>query len=821
MWNDVRYALRGFGRSPGFAAVAIVTIALGIGANTAIFGLAQKLLFERLQVSRPDELVELDCIDRTDPRPGQCDASWPGFQIYTANAQALSGLFAYSAIADLNVTYKDNARLGSALLASGNMYDVLGVSPLYGRLLNKGDDEKAAAPVAVVGYRFWREYFGADPDVVGQTIRLNNHVVTIVGVSPAGFRGVTLGETPDITLPMGSMTDVILRAGSLENGTNWWVKIIGRRKPGITLEQVQSSLAPAFEQTLEHLVQSAGTQDGPRFRAIVSNYVFQVRPAATGGFSELRSDLDLPLRVLFGFVGLVLLAACANLAGLQVSRTASRSHEIAIRSSLGASRMRLARQFWIESLLLSSVGGLLGLPLADWSGPLLLKMASGEGAMRAVDLSIDPVTFLFTCLVIMLTTLLIGSGPVIGFFGGAAGTLRSGRGSPKRSRQTRFLVPVQVMLATILLIGTGLFLSTLDNLRQVELGYRSDRLATITLSPDQVGYDLTRRTAYWNQVKDRLTMLPGVKSVTISIDPIGTLNVTTLLDMPGFESTSPRERSAGQKRVTSRFVETSGMSLLHGRDFSPSDEGSGRSLAIVNSSLAKHFFKSTEVVGRQLPLSISGTARPFEIIGVVADARDRSPRNEPERVMYVLIPSSFLGTASVGILTDGAPAPILDSIVAAVRGIDPTVPIRRVRTMEDQLDEVLGRDRLLATLGTFFGGLALLIVAVGLYGLLSGNVLRRTREIGIRVALGAQRNSILRMILTEGLITTGIGLAAGLTAGMVLTGYLQTQLFGVEPNDPFTLAAVAVALCGVSLIAAILPARRASRIAPVITLSHE
>jgi putative ABC transport system permease protein len=828
--DDIRFAVRGFARNPVFCVTAVLTVALGIGANTAVFTLAQKIVLQSLPVHRPDQLVAIGCIDRTEPEEDLCNASWPGFQMYVEGSRDIfSGLFAYSAIADLNVVHNGEGRLATALLASGSMYEVLGVNPLHGRLFTPADDERSAPPVAVLSHAFWQEHFGGDAGpsgpsgpsgIVGQTVSLNNKRVTIVGVTPAGFSGVTVGEPPDVTLAMGSAAPLFLQPNSLDTATDMWLNIIGRRKDGVSIERVQATLTPVFHRIIEHMVASAGPE-GPDYRESVKNDEFRALEAARGGFSELRSGLQLPLRILMVLVTLVLLIACANLASLFLSRAEARRHEMAVRLSLGAGRLRIARQFWTESLLLAAIGGSIGMLIAQASGPMLLKMASGERALRAVDLSPDPTILIFTGAVVVLSGLLIGAGPALGLAAAPAESLRASRATARTSRLGRYLVPAQVMLALLLMAGAGLFVRSLDSIRGLDLGYRSENLISLTAMPDRAGYVAERRKAYWRDLIAGLEAQPGVQSVTLSGDAIGRLNVTSRVDVPGFETAALEDTRAARKSVGAQFVKTAGLKLRYGSDITTADADAARRVAVVNESFSKHFFQSANAVGRQFSLTLGGRNVPITIVGVVGDARDRDPKSAPERVMYVLTPYEFLGIAFVSVRTASADPNSLSAIRAAAMRVDPVVPIVGLRTTQMQLDEMLGRDRLLAMIGTFFGGLALLLVAVGLYGLLAGGVARRTREIGVRIALGAFQERVVWLVVAEGLKLTVIGLIAGLGAALVLARYARSLSSTVDPADPLTLAAVAGILIAIAFLAALIPARRAARIDPVVALNQE
>jgi putative ABC transport system permease protein len=819
--DDIRFAARSFARNPVFCAAAVLTIALGIGANTAVFTLAQKIVLQSLPVNRPEQLVAIGCIDRTEPEEDLCNASWPGFRMYVEGSRdVFSGLFAYSSIAAVNVVHNGEGRLASALLASGSMYEVLGITPLHGRLLRPADDERSAPPVAVLSHAFWRENFGSDPGIIGQTVSLSNKPVTIAGVTPAGFQGVTLGEPPDVTFAMGSAAPLFLGSNVLDTKTDMWLNIIGRRKDGVRIERVQATLTPVFQRIVEDMIAAAGPE-GPEYRESVKNDEFRAVDAARGGFSELRSGLQLSLRILMVLVVLVLLIACANLASLFLSRAEGRRHELAVRLSLGAGRLRIARQFWTESLLLSVIGGGIALLIALASGPMLLRMASGEQAMRAVDLTPDTTILMFTSAVVVLCGLLIGAGPALGLAAASAESLRASRATSRMSRLGRYLVPAQVMLAILLMASAGLFVRSLDNIRNLDLGYRSENLVSMSFAPDTAAYAGERRKAYWNELIAGLGAVPGVQSVTLSGDLIGRLNVTTRVSVPGFEAAALEDTRTARKMVGPHFVETAGLELLHGSDITAADAAASRTVAVVNESFARHFYQMPNAVGRQFTLTLGGRRVPIEIVGVVGDARDRHPKTAPERAIYTLTPYEFFSRAFVGIRLASAGAASLSTLRKAALDVDRRVPAGELRTADAQLDDMLGRDRLLALIGTFFGGLALLLVAVGLYGLLAGGVARRTREIGVRIALGAFQERVVWLIVAEGLKLTVIGLIGGLSAAMVLARYARSLSFTVDPADPLTLATVAGILIAIACLAALIPARRAARIDPVVALSQE
>ena len=816
---DTRYAARSFVRSPGFTIVASLTLALGIGANTAIFTLVHRVLLNALPVSEPQQLVELGCINANESDKVGCNVTYPGFRMFRDENQVLSGVFSFAPLADLNAIHQDRAELATALLATGNMFDVLGVPPALGRLLTPTDDDQSAPLVAVLSHGYWQRRFGGDPRIVGRALRLNTHPVTIVGVTPAAFRGVTLGVTPDITVAMGPGADAFAGKGSLANGGNMWLRMIGRRKDGVGLPEVQANLESIHQRTVDHVIASVPASLTSAVRRYFDRVAFRVQPAATGAASAFRRDLDRPLRILMSVVSVVLLIACANLGTLVLSRTAGRQRELGVRLAIGAGRLRLARQLVTESLMLSAAGGVLGLFIAKWGGTLILSLASGSVGLRAVDLEPDMTVLLFTFTVALIAGVLLGLGSVWHLARmDAMRALRDGAGGHAASRFAGVLVPGQVALATVVLIGAGLLLQTFTNFLRVDLGFRSNRLVTLTVHPRLVGYDATRTASYVNALTGRLEALPGVTSVTRSHNPPGALANTGLVDVPGFESAAPMQRAAGRHRVGARVAETWGLTLVRGRDIAASDTEAAR-VALVNESFARHFFKSVEVIGREF--AFAGGSRAHTIVGVVADARERGPTRPVEPVAYTLLTPSEMDTTSLALRVQGTESGLMTSIRAVLDAVDPLVPVVEIQTMDARIDGALRRERLLAMLGTLFGALAVLLVGIGLYGLLAGAVAHRTREIGIRLALGSRRGSVLWLVLRRGMWLIALGLAIGLGLGMALTRFIRSELFGVTPNDPSTIVVAAGILIATGIAASLWPAIRASRTDPMIAIRYE
>ena len=818
--SDIRYALRDVVRRPAFPIVAIGTLALGIGANTAMFTLVHRVLLDSLPVRDPGALVEVGCIDANKPDDVGCETSYPGYVMFRDRNDVLSGLFAFAPLSDLNVVHDGHAELATAILATGNMYDVLGVTPAQGRLLTAGDDAPAAPIVVVLSHGYWQRRFNGDPSVVGRALQLNTSTATIVGVSPARFRGVTLGGVPDITVAMGAGAPAFAGRESLANGANWWLRMIGRRKDGVTLAQVQAQLQPIYGRTVDHLLASVNGPIAGPIREYLRRVEFRVQPAAAGGASALRRDLDRPLRILMAVVGMVLFIACANLTTLVLSRTAGRQRELAVRLAIGAGRWRLARQLLTESLLLSAAGGVLGLLIARWGGSTILRLGAGETGLRAVDLAPDLAVLTFTSIVVVASGVLLALGSVWHLMRTPPQrVLRDAAGGHAAAGLARLFVPIQVALATAVLIGAGLLLQTFDNIVNGPDGFRREHLVTFSVRPQLVGYDAARVASYIDTVKARLEALPGVTSVTRSNHSPGALNGSSLVEAPGFESAAPMQRVAGNHRVGPKVVETWGLTLRRGRDLGDSDDANSRS-ALVNESFARHFFHDLDVVGRRFAFAGSGD-RAHTIVGVVADAKDRGPRLPVERVAYTWIPAAEMGFGALAVRGLGSESALIAAIRRALREADPQVPVVDIQTMDERVQEGLRRERLLATLGTIFGALALLLVAIGLYGLLSGAVTHRTREIGIRLALGSDRRNVLLLFLRQGLSLVALGLLAGLGLGTLLGRFIRGELYGVTPTDPATFVTAACVLVVTSAAACLVPAVRGSRTDPMSALRED
>jgi predicted permease len=814
--QDVRYALRTFRRSPVFAAAAILTLGLGIGANTALLTVSRGVLMKRLPVERPDQLVEIGCINPRNPEDA-CRTHYPGFLMFRESSDVLSGVFAFAPTSDLAANIDGRAEMVTGLLLSGNAYSVLGMPPFEGRLLTPADDREGAPPVAVLSHQFWVRRFGGQPTVVGRTLRLGNQSVTIVGVTPPAFRGLTVGVAPDVMLPI-SAADIFRRPGSLQARAAWWLYIMGRLKPDVTAQQAQVALDPIYRSTLRVTVDALPPDAvAAGFKDFVEGFRFRISPAATGSISDFRRMFEQPLRILWIVIALVLLIACSNLAGLLLSRALDRRREFGVRLALGAGRARLARQVLTEALVLALCGGGLGLAIAGWAAPAGLALGAGEAGVRAVDVGPDVTALAFTALVSIATGLAIGLGSVWRAAGAdAADAWRASLSHSSRAPLARILIVGQMTLTMVLLIAAGLFVRSLANARGVDPGFDREHLLTLTVAPGMAGYAPEAASGYLRRALAAIEALPGVRMATFHAVPIATgLISQTAVTVAGFGGAAD-QMVTGQNRVGPRFAETLGLRLIAGRDLRHGDETSSPRASIVNERFAHHFFPTKDVIGRTFLLG----RQEYSIVGVVADAHDRTVVQPTENWIYIPStapePRMRLTLRTIGDVLSVAPG-----VEKALQAVDPAVPVFGVRPVGAQIAETLRRERLLATLGTAFGALALTLVAIGVYAMFSGMTSRRTREIGIRMAMGANSSRIARLLARDAAVVAFSGIALGIAGAIAAAGVIRNQLFGVEPTDTRSFMTAALFLLAVTLVAVWIPAWRAIRIRPTEALRVE
>ena len=854
-WHDVRYGLHTLVKNPGFTAIAVLTLALGIGANTALFSVVDTVLLKKLPVVRdPDSLVLFNSVsnkqfspgshdgsNRTDPATGLTIRSSFPYQTFVRMREqrgACSDIFAFSAIA-LTVNADGLADFANAQAVTGNYYEVLGVQPYLGRMITYSDDNSASSPVAVISYRFWQKHFGGRADIIGKQINLNNIPFTIAGVAPQGFEGaMNLGSSMDVAIPMGWETQVDGDRSEFMGAGVWWLRIMGRLKPGATVEQARASLDLAFQQSaLEH--REARTAQR---RARGMQPVAQLDPkdyphlgALSGSRGEMtgRQFFVKPLRLLLGVVAVVLLISCANVANLLLVRAASRQKEIAVRLAMGASRWRLIRQLLTESVLLSALGGFVGVLFALWIKDSLISVGEWAGRENSINPRLDLRVLAFTFGLSLLTGVVFGIVPALRATRvDLTPTLKdTGRGSSATTRSllSRSLVVAQVSLSLLLLIGACLLVRTLINLQRVETGFNEENLLLFNVDPSLVGYKDDRLRNFYQQMFARLEAVPGVRAVTFSRAALLSQSSTNgTFDLPGAkpgpDGKVPSTAEVYFHEVRENFFDAMGIPLLLGRRFAAQDDLKAQKVAIVNQTFAEKYLPGNPI-GQRFSMDIA-RPDPIEIIGVVRDAKYTSQRDEAPATMYRpwrQTPDA-INSMTFEVRTSGDPKAFVGAIRQAIREIEPNLPMNNIKTQIEQADETLSLERLFAKLMSLFGLLAQQLASIGLYGVLAYSVSRRTHEIGIRMALGANRGRMLAMILRQGMTLTLIGVALGLAAANVLTRYLGTlnsMLFGVHPRDPLTFGVTAALLTIVALVACFVPARRATKVDPMVALRYE
>jgi predicted permease len=861
--QDLRYGFRMLLKQKGLTSVALLSLALGIGANTALFSIVDAMLLKMLPVKEPDRLVLFKSVapkefsvgsyngsSNRDQQTGLTNRTSFAYQTYQRLREQqgpMSDIFAFGNIG-LNLTADGQAEIANGQAVTGNYYAALGVQPALGRVLTDEDDKAGAAPVAVLSHRYWQKRFSGDPSVVGKQINLNNVSFTVVGVSAKGFDGTAgVGTSQDVSIPVAVEPQLYAdKDRSYMNGAGvWWLRIMGRLKPGVTPEQAQAQLENAFLQSvLEH---RAARQVAAKARG--GNAISDLDPkqyprlvADPGGQGEMyRRKFYAPsLYLLLGVVGLVLLIACANVANLLLSRSAGRQKEISLRLALGASRRRLVRQLLTESMLLAVLGGLFGIIFAIWIKDGLIAVSDWGGrGMNTLEPSLDWRVLGFTLALSLLTGIVFGLAP-------AWRTTRvdltpslkgSGRGSSAvhRSLLSRGLVVVQVALSLLLLVGAGLFVRTLLNLQRVDPGFNTQNLLLFEVEPALIGYKDDKLRQIYGQISERLEAVPGVQGVTFSRMPLLSQSSSSssvflreaLNATPNSEGQIAPSGEGYRHVVRENFLQAMGIPLLTGRTFGPQDDTTTPKVVVVNQTFANKFFPNENAVGKRFT---HDTKKPdeLEIIGVAKDAKYTSQRDEIPPTVY----SSYRqerpqASATFEVRTVGDPSATIASVRSVVREIEPNLPVMNVKSQVEQADETLLMERLFAKLLTLFALLAQQLAAIGLFGVLAYAVSQRTHEIGIRMALGADRSNVLRMIVKQGMMLVAIGVILGLVGAYILTKYLESwislskMLFGVKVSDPLTYTVIAVLLTVVALIACYIPARRATKVDPLIALRYE
>lgn len=833
LWKDVRYGARMMWKTPGFTLVAVVTLALGVGANTAIFSLLHQVLLRALPVRQPEQLVVLSS---PGPKQGRTSSdtpdgaeafSYPMYRDLRERNEVFSGLLGRYAI-PLNVAFQGQSERASGEVVSGNYFNVLGVSAALGRTLTPEDDRTPGAhPVVVISHAYWVRRFAADAGVLNQTMTVNGHQMTVVGVARAGFTGVQLGETPEVFIPLLMKAQMTPGWDGLEDRKDYWLNVLGRLKPGVSREQAEARIAPLYRGLLDAdvpLQQRLSPEAQQRF----VNKKLLVEDGARGR-TVFQRDARAPLLMLMGMVGLVLLIACANVAGLLVARGAARRKEIALRQALGASRFRLVRQLLVESVLLSSAGGAFGLLVAVWtlSGLLPLLPEGNELSNLTADLNYGLLIFNFGLAV--LTGLLFGLAPALRTTRTDLVTALKEQGastsaSGSQSRFRKGLVVTEIALTAVLLVAAGLCARSFVNLTRVNTGLRTDQLITFSLSPELNGYDAPRSAMFFERLEESLAALPGVEAVSaVRIGLFAGNRSSSNITIEGYTPGPEDDTHAQSNNVSAGHFATLSIPLVAGRDFTKRDTAQSVKVAVINQTMARRFFPDTNPLGRRIAFGrVEGKPPDIEIVGVVEDSKHAEVRDEAYPFVYTpWTQSPRTGRLTFYVRTAQGPATMVPALRRAVAQLDANLPLYDVQTLQAQIATSLGGERLLALLSSVFGMLAALLAAVGMYGVISYSVTQRTQEIGIRLALGAQPSDVLKLVVGQGMKLAVVGVALGLVSAFVVTRLMATLLFGVGASDPVTFVAAALLLAGVAFVACYIPARRATKVDPMIALRYE
>jgi predicted permease len=833
LWQDIRYGLRMLAKSPGFTAVAVLTLALGIGANSGIFSVMRQVLLQRLPVPHPEQLVLLyspgprSGHTSSDEGDGSESFSYPMYTDLRDHNNVFAGLAA-KANFPVSVAFRGQTERASAEIVSGNYFDTLEVRPALGRLLLPSDTAiEGSNPVVVLGHGYWKKHFGGDPSVLNQSLLVNNQLMTIVGVVQSGFDGIQLGLIPDVYLPITMKPIITPTWNGLSNHKDYWTKLIGRLKPGISATQAAAALAPVYHALLENeLPLNTGLSEQGKKQFVAKQIV--LRDGARGR-PLLENDTGRQLQTLMGMVALVLLITCANVAGLLTARGAARQKEISVRLSLGASRWRLIRQLVIESCLLSSMGALFGLILASWMSSALVHFASASDIAEGLSDSLNFSVLLFTAALAVLCGVFFGVAPALNAtrvqlastLKEQAGALSSGL---THARLRKALVISQVALTLVLVTSAWGFVRSLYNLRHVDLGFPPDHVLQFSLAPQLNGYDQARSLGFYHRLEERLVALPGVISLSAAEEPlISDSDRGSDVTVQGAPADLPADaqhvlwNSIGPGHFANLRIP-----LISGREFTRQDGPESPKVAIINETMARMFALAGNPIGKRMKFGTGSSPLDIEIIGVVRDSHHSDVKENARPFFYIpYTQEKAITSLTYYVRTSLDPLGLASPVRQVVHELDASLPIYEVRSFDQQIDQRLGGDKLVAFLALAFGTLAALLVAMGIYGLLAYTVTQRTREIGVRMALGAEPRRLGWMLFGEMARLAGVGILLGIPLAFALSKLINSLLFGVQA---FGLTSVGMALLALALVCAIAtyaPARRAMRIDPMVALRYE
>lgn len=861
VFQDVRYGFRMLAKNPAFSLLIVLSLALGIGANTAIFSAVNAVLLKTLPVVSPQQLKLVQWTVPTSDFPdtfledlegsftrveggrfGSYSVSYPTYEQIAAKNHSFDATFAFAANdQDVNVGLNGHASNATLVGVSGNFFSGMGVTPAAGRALQPADDATGTAPAVMVSYKFWQKQFGGQSSAIGSTIDVNGNPVTVVGVASPEFFGVEPGIEPDIYVPLHWYAEQMAKLNNeanpeayLQDRRTWWVGVIGRIKPGVSEAAANAELAVLFQQSLDSKkrveggaeAQFGGDGGAPEEHAANAKSVppqLETIPLARG-LNGLRRRFSTSLWLLMGMVGLVLLITCSNVAALLLTRSISRQKEIAVRISLGAPKWRIIRQVVTESLLFGIAGGLGGLVIARWSTAVLVRLMSSGRYSIDVNLAPDATVLAFTAGATLFSALVFG---VVPAWHAARvqplSTLKQMPATGAKFLSGKVLVAVQIALSFVLLVSCGLFLRTLGRLQSVDLGYQRANLTRFTVSPGLNGYNNDQLVAYYKNLQEQLSAIPGVQSVTFSLHgPIGSGSSVTTGRIEGY-TPAGKEVDIYRHDVAAGYFTTLQIPLLLGRGITETDGRSATKVVVVNEALAKKYFHGDNPLGHRIDLGSKTKPQPYEIVGVSRDVKYAQIRDEvPPTAYFAYVQRKEIPPFMTFELRSSLPeAAVANAIRNTALQLDKSVPIEKLKTEEEVVDQVLFLERTFATLSSAFGGLAVLLAAIGLYGTIAYTVAQRTNEIGVRMALGADRERIVRMVLREIGVVVASGLAVGLPVAWFASATLKSQLFGLSPHDTLSLAVALLMIVLVAGVAGSVPARRAARVEPMEALRYE
>jgi predicted permease len=811
-FKDVGYALRGMRKHPAFTGVVVFTLALGIGANTALFSLVEAVLLRQMPVRDAQSLYFLV---NTGAKGGASNAPpYECYQLFRDHTNSFQSMAAF--VPDnMNLTIDGRVEQVWGEYASGTYFQVLGVRAAIGRVLTASDDQ-LQPPVAVLSHTYWQARFGSDPGVIGKTVLIDRKALMIVGVAESGFTGMAPGT------PSGIIVPFTVQDARFFKGPNWFFDIVARIKPGVPIAKARAEIDPIFQNYMQPL-----TDFSPDLRRDYFDHI-ELLPAARGA-DTLRRRFGEPLLILMAVVGVVLLVGCSNLASLFMARASTREREFAVRLAIGAGWWRLARQLLTETMLLFGCGAALGLVLAAWGSQMLAGFLSAGRVPLSIDVQLTGMVLAFTVGVALLTGVVFGVVPTLAVVRGDPHVSLhglGGRGTDPRSRigMRQALVVAQVALSLTLLVGGGLFVRTLVNLNRLDLGFRPQGVVTMSVFPVDPSYTEARLEALWKTALERVRQVPGVKAASVSVlTPLGGRDRGVRVSVPGYQSGAGGDQLMIQNHVSESYFETFGIPLMAGRIFTTADTADGPRVAVINEAAAKFYFAGRNPLGATVELGSKPKQRVYQIIGIVRDAKHLSMRQETPRFLYLPIAQrrDHLTRLTLAVKTAGNSAGVTAAVEREVRALGSDIAVTEVMTLQQQVEEALLQERLLSTFGGFFSLLALVLSAVGLYGLLAHVVSQRTGEIGIRIALGADRGAVVWMVLRRSLWLVGIGLVAGVPAALLAARPLAALLYGLQPSDPLTVATGVFVLVAAAVLASYLPARQAARVDPINALRSE